>query len=127
MAAVTGNRGGEVCQDIEALKVTGFSDGQQASRGQLPLGAAVTEADFAPLHTGAERSFGTIIGGLDAFLFQEGKQALVAFEKSDGQIANLAMRAVQVPFGQFEDPFLKGERSQQQLTPIDLTATKFVP
>ena len=38
------------------------------SRGQLARGAAVAETDFAPLYTGAQRSFSAIVGGPNAIL-----------------------------------------------------------
>ena len=33
MAAMTSNRGREIGQNIQALQITGFGDGQQAGRG----------------------------------------------------------------------------------------------
>jgi len=34
------NRGGKIGQNVEALQIAGFGDGQQASRGQLALSAS---------------------------------------------------------------------------------------
>jgi len=53
------------------LELTGFGNGQQASRGQLAGSTAIPEADFSPLHTGAQGSFGTVVGGLHPFLFEK--------------------------------------------------------
>jgi hypothetical protein len=47
------NRGGKICQNVKALEIAGFGDRQQTSGGQLAIGAAVAEADFGPLNTGA--------------------------------------------------------------------------
>src|SRR5260370_29159615 len=74
------NCGREIFQNVEALKITGFSEGQQASRRHLAVGATIAEADFAPLHARAERAFGAVVGGLDSFVFQESKQPFVMLE-----------------------------------------------
>src|ERR1017187_3511449 len=124
---MTGNRGGEVGQDVEALQLTGFGNSQQTSRGQLASGAAVAKGDFAPLHARAQRSFGAVVGGFNAFVFEESKQPVVMLEKSRGEIADLAVGTVQMPLGQREDPFLDRDRTQQQLASIDLAAAKLVP
>ena len=79
-ATVTGNRGGKIREHIERCKVTGFGDGQQAGSGQLTIGAAVAEADFAPLHASTERSSGAVVGGLNALVFKESKQSVVVLE-----------------------------------------------
>jgi hypothetical protein len=36
-----------------------------------PLCATIAGADFAPLHDGAQRPFRTVVGGLDAWMFEE--------------------------------------------------------
>jgi hypothetical protein len=59
------------------LELTGFGNGQQASRGQLAGSTAIPKADFSPLHTGAQGSFGTVVGGLDTFLFEKSEQPLI--------------------------------------------------
>ena len=117
----------EIGQNIEALKITGFGDGQQTSRGQLAGGAAIAEADFPPLHARAERSFGAVVGGLDAVLFEKSKQPLVVLVQCRGEIADLAVGRVQMPLGQSENPLLDGDRTQQKLASIDLAAAKLVP
>src|ERR1700720_3304674 len=122
-----GNRGGEIGQSIDTLTVTGFGDRQQTSRSQLPLDAAVAETDFPPLHRGTECPFGAVVGGLNAFLFEEGKQPLVVFEKSGGEIADLAVGTVQMPFGQSENPLLNADRTEPQLASINEAAAKLVP
>ena len=43
---MTRNSGSEISQDVEALKITSFSNGQQACRGQFAVGAAIAEADL---------------------------------------------------------------------------------
>ena len=100
------NRCGEIGQNVEALKVAGFGDGQQARCGQFAIGAAIAEADLAPLHTGAEGTFNAVVGGLYALVFQESIEPVVVLEKSRGEIADLAVRAVQMPLRQRENPFL---------------------
>src|ERR1700704_3519202 len=58
---------------------------------QLTGGAAVAEGNLAPLHASAERPFRAVIGRLNAFFFQEGKQPLVVHEQCRGQILNFAV------------------------------------
>ena len=94
MAAMASNGCGEISQNVEALKVARFADGQQARRGQFALSAAVAEADLAPLHAGAEGTFHAVVGGLDTLVFQESKEPVVMLKKSPGEVANLAVRAV---------------------------------
>jgi hypothetical protein len=65
------NRGREISHDVELLQLTGFSHSEQASRGQLACGTAIPETDFSPLHTCAQGSFGTVVGGLHPFLFEK--------------------------------------------------------
>src|SRR5215831_395169 len=103
MAAMTGNGCREIGQNVQSLKVAGFADGEQARRGQFALGAAVAEADLAPLHTGAQGA-----GRLDALVLQEDEEPVVMLEKSRGQIANLAVRALQVLLRQRVNPFSNG-------------------
>src|SRR5712692_850460 len=124
---MTRNGGGEISQDVEALEIASFSNGQQARRGQFAVCTAIAEADFAPLHARTERSFGAIVGRLDTFEFQESEQPPMVLEKSRGKIADLAVGTVQIPLGQSENPFLDRDRTQQQLLPIHLAAAKLVP
>ena len=127
MGAMADNRCGEIGQNIEALKVTGFGDGQQARCGQFAIDAAIAEADLAPLHAGAKGTFHAVVGGLYALVFQESEEPVVMLEKSHGQIADLAVRAVQMSLRQRENPFLNRDRSEQQLAAIHLAAAEFVP
>src|ERR1700693_111628 len=127
MAAMADNRCGEIGYNVEALKVAGFGDGQQARCRQFAVGAAIAEADLAPLHAGTEGTFHTVVGGLYAFVFQESIESVVVLEKSRGEIADLAVRAVQMPLRQRENVFLNRDRAQQQLVAIDLSAAEFVP
>jgi hypothetical protein len=76
------------------LELTGFGNGQQASRGQLAGSTAIPEADFSPLHTGAQGPFGTVVGGLDTFLFQKREQPLIMLEQSPSEIPDLAMGTI---------------------------------
>src|SRR5215831_7075568 len=127
MAAMTGNGCREIGQNVQSLKVAGFADGQQARRGQFALGAAVAEADLAPLHTGAQGALDAVVGRLDALVLQEDEEPVVMLEKSRGQIANLAVRALPVLLRQRVNPFSNGDRSLQQLAAIDLATAEFVP
>jgi hypothetical protein len=124
---MTRNSGGDIGQDVEALQITGFGDSQQASGGQLAGGAAVAEADFAPLHTRAEGSLGAVVGGLNAFVFKECKEPLVVLEKSRREIADFAVGTVQMALGQGDHPLLDGDRTQQQLASVNLATAKLVP
>ena len=127
MAAMTSNRGREIGQNIQALQITGFGDGQQAGRGYLALGAAVAKADFASLHACAERSFGAVVSGLHALVIEKSKQSLVVLEQSRGKIADLAVGAAQMPLGQGENPLFDRDRTEHQLVSINLAAAKLVP
>ena len=96
-ATVADNRGREVGQNVEALQVASFGDGQQSCGSQFAIGAAIAEADLTPLHTGAQGTFHTVIGGFNALLFQKGKEPVVVLEKRRGEISDLAVTAVQMP------------------------------
>ncbi len=119
--------GREISQDVEVLQVAGSGDRQQARRGQLPVGAAVAKADLTPLHPRAQRTLRAVIGRLDPLVFEEREQPLVVYEQGGGEIADFAVGAVQMPLSQGENPFLDGERAQQQLGPVDLAAAELVP
>ena len=127
MAAVADDRSGEIGQNVEALKVAGFADGQQARGGQFATGATVAETDLAPLYASAEGAFHAVVGGLDALMFQESEESVVMLEESRGEIADLAVRAIQMPFRQGENSFLNRDGSEQELASIDLAAAEFVP
>src|SRR5215469_9107127 len=60
-AAMAGNCCGEIGQNVQALQVAGFGNSQQASRGELALGAAVDEADLTPLYPRAEGPFNAVV------------------------------------------------------------------
>lgn len=107
--------------------MTGLGDGQQAGRGQFAVGAAVAEADLAPLHPRAQRPLRAVIGRLDTVVFEEREEPFVMHEQSGGEIADLAVGAVEMALGQIENPFLDGERAQQQLRAVDLAAAELVP
>ena len=104
MAAMAHNRGGKIGQNVEALESTAFGDRQQTSRGQLALSATVVEADFAPLHAGAQRSFSAVVGGLNALLIEESEQPLIVLKQSRGEVADLTVGTVQMPLGQRKNP-----------------------
>src|SRR5207302_4718424 len=114
-------------QNVEALEVAGFGDGQQAGCGDFTGCAAIPETDLAPLHAGAKRSFGAVVGGFDALVFHKAEQPLGVLEESRGEIPNLAVATVQVPLGEDEDAFLDGDGTQQQLSPVDPATAKLVP
>ena len=61
---MAGNGGRQIGQNVEALEVAGFSDGQQTRGGEFAIGATVAETDLAPLHAGAEGAFHAVVGGL---------------------------------------------------------------
>jgi hypothetical protein len=122
-----GNRGGQPRQDIKALQLAGLSDGQQTSRSEFAVGAAVAKADFAPLHAGAEHAFDAVVGRLHAVPFEKSEQSLVMLEKSCGQVAHFPVTALQMPLGQCDDASLDRNGSQDQLAPVNVTAAKLVP
>ena len=127
MATIAGNSSRQIDQNVPVLEITSFGDGQQASRGPFARDTAVAEADLAPLHAGAEGPFHAVVGRLHALFFQERKEPLVVHEKGRGQIADLGVPAIYVPLGQLDNPFLDGDRSQQQLAAIDLAPTELAP
>src|SRR6266487_670428 len=66
--SMAGDGSGQIDQDIELLKIARLSDRQKASSSQLTVGTAIAKAGFSPLHTGSERSFRAVVGGLDTFV-----------------------------------------------------------
>src|SRR5580693_6608657 len=118
MAAMTSDRGREIGQNIQALQITGFGDGQQAGRGYLAIGAAVAKADFAPLHACAERSFGAVVSGLHALVIEKSKQSLVVLGQSRGKVADPSVGAAQMPLSQDENPLFDRDRTDRQLASI---------
>ena len=80
-----------------------------ACRAAANLIAAV--ARFCATHTRAERSFGAVVGGLNALVFKKSKQSLVVLEQSRGKIADLAVGTVQMPLGQDENPLFDRDRT----------------
>src|SRR5271165_979589 len=127
MAAVANNSLAQIRQDVETLQVAGFGNCQQAGRGQLAGGAAVAEANLAPLHTSAEGSFGAVVGWLDALLLQKSVQPPVVLEERRGKIPDFSVSTVQVGLCERETPFLDLHRTRQELLTIDLPATKLAP
>jgi hypothetical protein len=126
-AAVAGNRRSEIGESVHSLEITSLGDSQQASSGQLTRGTAVAEANLAPLHTRAKGPFRRVVGRLNAFFFQKYKEPLIVLEQGGGQIADLAVLAIQVPLSQLDNPLLNGERSLDESASIDLTTTELVP
>ena len=94
MTAIAGNRSRQIGQNVPMLEITSFGDGQQASRGPFACGAAVAEANLAPLHAGAERPFRAVVGRFHTLSLEERKEPLVVLEKGRGQIAHLAVGAI---------------------------------
>ena len=127
MPAVGSNRCGEIGQNVEALKVAGFGDSQQARGSEFAVGAAITKADLAPRHTRAEGAFHAVMGGCNALPLGECKEPVVMLEKRRGQSPDLPVRAVQMPLCQLENPFLNRDGSPQPLPSVDLAAAVFVP
>src|SRR5438105_15785413 len=116
---MAGNGGRQIGQNVEALEVAGFSDGQQTRGGEFAIGATVAETDLAPLHAGAEGAFHAVVGGLDTFVFQEREESVAMLEQSRGEITDFTVGAVQVPLRQGESPFLTGNQSVQSFALLD--------
>ena len=93
------------------LKFACLRNGEQTGQGDFSLGAAVTVRDFANEHEQAQGSLADVVGGLHALVFEEGKEPVIMLEKSPGEIADIAVSAVQMPFRQRENLFLNGDGS----------------
>ena len=65
---MAGDGSGQIGKYVELLKITSLGDSQEPGGGQLATGAAIAETRLSPLHACAKRSFGTIVGWLDAFI-----------------------------------------------------------
>ena len=127
MATMTCDCGREISQYVEFLQSTASGDGQQASRGQLTGGTAISKTDLSPLHAGAQGPLSAIVSRLDPFLFEKRKQPLVVLEQSGGEIPNFAISAGQMALRQVGNLLLNRNRTEQQLLTSDLAATKLVP
>ena len=62
---------GEIVQGATLLDLTGLRGCKQTGSGDLPIGAAISKTDLAPLHGNAQSPLRAVIGGLYSRLLQE--------------------------------------------------------
>ena len=99
---MTGDGGGKIGKYVEPLKTAGFGNREQAGGGQFAVGAAISETDFAHLNQRPEFSFGSVIGRLNAFLFDKQKQPWDVIEQHGGEISHIATGTIQMALAQGE-------------------------
>ena len=97
------------------------SHGEQASNRDFTLSAAASEADLAPLYGATQRSFGDVIGRLNAFVAQEGEEPLKILQQRQGEIRDIFIAAVEIAVRQREELFLQRNGLCNQLFACDRT------
>ena len=103
------------------LHATRASHRKQAGNRDLTLSAAASEADLAPLHGATQRSFGDVIGRLNAFVAQEGEESFEVLQQRQGEIGDVFVAAVEIAVGQREELLLQGNGFCDQLLSCDRT------
>ena len=97
------------------------SHGEQASNRDFTLRAAASEADLAPLDGAPQRSFGDIIGRLDAIVAQEGEEPLKVLQQGQREVGDIFVAAVKIAVRQGEELLLQGNGFCDQLLACDRT------
>ena len=62
---------GEIVKGAALLDLAGLRGGEQTGSGEFPVGAAIAEADLAPLYGDAQSPLRAVIGGFYSRLLQE--------------------------------------------------------
>ena len=83
------------------------SHGEKAGNGDFALGAAAPEADLAPLYGAAQRSFGDVIGRLNAFVAQEGEEPFEVLQQRQREVADIFVAAVEIAIREGEELLLQ--------------------
>ena len=76
---------------------------EQAGNRDFTLSAGASEADLAPLHGATQRSFGDVIGRLNAFVAQEGEESFEVLQQRQSEIGDVFVAAVEIAVGQREE------------------------
>src|SRR5579863_5843392 len=94
---------------------------EQAGNRDFTLMAAASEADLAPLHGATQRSFGNVIGRLNAVVAQEGEEFFEVLQQRQGEIGDVFIAAVHIAIRQSEELLLQGNGFCDQLLACDRT------
>ena len=114
---MTLNRGGQIGEHIELLHLAGAHHREQPGHGQLARRAPRAEHDLPPLHGGAQRPFGAVVGRFDAVVVHEDKEILVLGEERGGEVPHVIIRPVEGTLGEPEELPLEREHLGDQLRP----------
>ena len=106
---MTLNRGGQIGEHIELLHLAGAHHREQPGHGQLARRAPRAEHDLPPLHGGAQRPFGAVVGRFDAVVVHEDKEILVLGEERGGEVPHVIIRTVEGTLGEPEELPLERE------------------
>ena len=94
MTAMSANRGGQIGERIELLRLARARHGQQTCDGTLAGLAAIAE------HRAARRAFGAVIRRLDAVAMDEDEKRLMVRKQRGRHIAYVVVPAIQMSFAQ---------------------------
>ncbi len=83
------------------------SHSKQAGNRDFTLSTATSEANLAPLHGATQRSFGDVIGRLNAFVAQEGEESFEVLQQCQCEIGDVFVAAVEIAVGQREELLLQ--------------------
>ena len=100
---------------------------KQAGNRDFTLSAAASEANLAPLHGATQRSFGDVIGRLNAFVAQEGEESFEVLQQCQCEIGDVFVAAVEIAVGQREELLLQGNGFCDQLLACDRTVSDTGP
>jgi hypothetical protein len=96
---------------------------EQAGNRDLTLGTAASEADLAPLYGATQRSLSDVIGGLNAFVAQEGEEFLEVLHQRQSEICNVFIGAIEIAVRQRKELLLQRNGFCDQLFPGDGTVS----
>ena len=94
---------------------------EQAGNRDFTLSTAASEANLAPLHGATQRSFGDVIGWLDAVVAQEGEEPFEVLQQRQSEIGHVFVAAVEIAIRQREKLLLQGNRFCDRLLACDRT------
>ena len=81
---------------------------EQSGNRDFTLSAAASEANLAPLHGATQRSFGDVIGWLDAVVAQEGEEPFEVLQQRQSEIGDVFVAAVEIAIRQREKLLFEG-------------------
>jgi hypothetical protein len=94
---------------------------EQSCNCDFTLGAAASEADLAPLHGAAQRSFGDVVGRLNTFVTQEGEESVEVLQQRQSEIGDVFVAAAPIAIRQREEFLLQRNGFCDQLLSCDGT------